>query len=145
MPFAWLDVHLSHFQHLGWRLLEEPDYDGNMIDYNDFADDQDPRAVYINRPEDHFRLWQEGGLLMVRKGTLLHIVEARLAEARRPTCGFPCRSPFSAANRPLAKLSSSFILSAITLCACLRALGVLLRSCAKTPRTKTCARPSCIR
>lgn len=63
--FAWLDVQLSHFRHLGWRLLDEPDSEDNMIDYNDSVSDQDPRGRFIVKPEDHFRLWQEEGLLMV--------------------------------------------------------------------------------
>lgn len=58
-------MKLSHFKHLGWRFLDEPDQDDRMIGYDDFVDDQDPRARFIVKPEDHFRLWQEGGLLMV--------------------------------------------------------------------------------
>lgn len=65
VPFPWLDVKLSHFQHLGWRLRPYPDVENEMIDYNDYADDQDPRARFIVHPRDHFTPWQEGGLLMV--------------------------------------------------------------------------------
>lgn len=65
MPFPWLDVKLSHFQHLGWQFLKEENDEGDMIDYNDFQHPLDPRPVRTPGDRNHFRRWQEGGLLMV--------------------------------------------------------------------------------
>lgn len=65
VPFPWLDIELSHFQHLGWRLLREENQNGEMIDYNDSYEPDDPyRQDYRDR-SDHFTRWASGGLLMV--------------------------------------------------------------------------------
>lgn len=67
VPFPWLDVRLSHFQHLGWRLLEEEDQNGEVVDYNDSFDPEDPFRREYSTPSHHFRRWMYGGLLMVSK------------------------------------------------------------------------------
>lgn len=90
IPFLWLDVQLSHFQHLGWRFRPYPDEDDQMIDYNDYSHNQDPRACSILHLKDHFKPWQEGGLLMVS----LSWLKTGQSLKFRPMSGFHYRSHF---------------------------------------------------
>lgn len=121
VPFPWLDVQLSHFQHLGWKLLDQPlSEDDDPIDYNDFQEFDDPRAESILKPEDHFRAWREGGLLLVSTwlGEHPRVADIPQTDVRVPLprqlivsryqLGGPLRALYSVQQHPLCLIGQAW-------------------------------------